>query len=199
MGDVDGRDRRSPRTDASPGSTPCGSPRTSCRGLRDAGVHVEVTGTPGEYRYTDEAPVVRLSTTESAERDWFDLGVTVTIGGEDVPFEALFVALSHGDSHLVLDSGTWFAIDRPELAQLRELIEEARTLQDRPGAGLRLSAYQADLWEELAQLGVVEQQSRRWSEAVSGLLGPPETSRTRPSPPASRRRCGRTRPTGSSG
>jgi superfamily II DNA or RNA helicase len=139
--------------------------------LREAGVRIDVTGTPGEYRFTDEAPVVQLSTTESAERDWFDLGVTVTVAGEDVPFEPLFVALAHGDSHLVLDSGTWFAIDRPELAHLRELIEEARELQDRPGAGLRISAYQADLWEELTRLGVVEQQSRRWSEAVSGLLG----------------------------
>ncbi|WP_336923513.1 DEAD/DEAH box helicase [Aquipuribacter sp. SD81] len=139
--------------------------------LREAGVAVEVHGEPGEYRYTDEAPVVRLSTTESADRDWFDLGVTVTVGDEQVPFEPLFVALAHGESHLVLDSGTWFAIDRPELEQLRTLIEEARELQDRPGDGLRISAYQADLWEELARLGVVEQQSRRWAEAVGALSG----------------------------
>ncbi|MFC5381630.1 SNF2-related protein [Aquipuribacter nitratireducens] len=139
--------------------------------LRDAGVEVEVRGAPGEYRYTEEAPVVRLSATESGQRDWFDLGVTVTVAGEQVPFEPLFVALAHGDSHLVLDSGTWFAIDRPELAQLRSLIEEARELQDRPSDGLRISAYQADLWQELTRLGVVEEQSRRWSEAVGALVG----------------------------
>ena len=131
---------------------------------------VEVTGSPADYRYTEAAPLIQVSATESAERDWFDLGVTVTVDGEEIPFHPLFVALTRGDSHLVLDSGTWFSIERPELAQLRTLIEEARGLQDRESDGMRISAYQADLWDELSALGVVQEQSERWTRAVRGLL-----------------------------
>jgi len=138
--------------------------------LQNADVDVEVVGTATEFRWTDSAPLIEVSATESGERDWFDLGVTVSVDGEDIPFHPLFVALAHGDSHLVLDSGTWFSIDRPELSQLRTLIEEARELQDKPTDDLRISAYQADLWDELTQLGVVQQQSARWDAAVRGLL-----------------------------
>jgi len=138
--------------------------------LLEAGVEVEVTGTATEFRRSDAAPVIQLSTTESGERDWFDLGVTVTIDGEDIPFHPLFVALANGETHLVLDSGTWFEIDRPELEQLRVLIDEARGLQDKESDDLRISAYQADLWDELTQLGVVQEQSDRWTRAVQGLL-----------------------------
>jgi len=138
--------------------------------LVQAGVTVETTGTAADYRFTEATPVIELRTTESGERDWFDLGVTVSVDGEDIPFEPLFVALAHGETHLVLDSGTWFSIDRPELLQLRELIDEARGLQDKDSDGLRISAYQADLWDELTHLGVVQEQSDRWTRAVRGLL-----------------------------
>jgi SNF2 family DNA or RNA helicase len=50
------------------------------------------------------------------------------------------------------------------------LIGEARALQDRASDGLRVSVYQAGLWEELLELGVVEAQSARWTGAVKGLL-----------------------------
>ena len=151
--------------------------------LRNADVDVVVIGTPTEFRWTDSAPLIEVSATESGERDWFDLGVTVSVDGEQIPFHPLFVALAHGDSHLVLDSGTWFSIDRPELAQLRTLIEEARELQDKPTDGLRISAYQADLWDELTQLGVVQQQSARWDAAVRGLLDAAPDADPVPVPP----------------
>ena len=154
--------------------------------LENAGVDVQVVGEPTEFRWTDSAPLIEVSATESGERDWFDLGVTVSVDGEQIPFHPLFVALARGDSHLVLDSGTWFSIERPELAQLRTLIEEARELQDRPTDDLRISAYQADLWDELTHLGVVQEQSARWDAAVKGLLeATPETD-PRPVPPGLR-------------
>ena len=154
--------------------------------LENAGVDVQVVGEPTEFRWTDSAPLIEVSATESGERDWFDLGVTVSVDGEQIPFHPLFVALAQGDSHLVLDSGTWFSIERPELAQLRTLIEEARELQDRPTDDLRISAYQADLWDELTHLGVVQEQSARWDAAVKGLLeATPETDPA-PVPPGLR-------------
>src|SRR5659263_479390 len=98
--------------------------------LREQGVAVEIFGTPVEYRHSESAPVIRVSATDSDDADWFDLGVTVEIDGEEIPFERLFVALANGDDHLLLDSGTYFRIDRPELERLRRLIDEARFLQD---------------------------------------------------------------------
>ncbi|WP_137119709.1 DEAD/DEAH box helicase [Segeticoccus rhizosphaerae] len=132
---------------------------------------VEVVGTPQDYRFTDSAPLISVSTTDSRDdADWFDLGVMVTVDGEQMPLVPLFTALARGESHLLLDSGTWLRIDRPELQQLRELIEEARELQDRESDGLRISSYQAGFWEELVALGVVDSQSRRWDGTVQGLL-----------------------------
>src|SRR5690606_34362944 len=101
--------------------------------------------------------------------DWFDLHVTVTVGGQPVPFEALFAALARGDDVMLLESGTWFPLDTPALQELRRLIEEARQLDDRDG-GLRLTAYQAGLWEDLVRLGVPGQQSARWQQAVDAVL-----------------------------
>jgi superfamily II DNA or RNA helicase len=138
--------------------------------LADAGVLVEVTGEPPDYRHTEAAPVVHVSATEGEDTDWFDLGVTVSVDGEDIPFTLLFTALAAGDSHLVLPSGTWFDIRRPEFDRLRALIEEARALQDADRPGLRISRYQAGLWEELVELGVVAEQSERWARDVRALL-----------------------------
>jgi hypothetical protein len=197
-GEVDGERRLLPRT------TLTGLATVRFTGdvqpvLENAGVGVEVVGTPTEFRWTDSAPLIQVSATESGERDWFDLGVTVSVDGEQIPFHPLFVALASGDSHLVLDSGTWFSIDRPELAQLRTLIEEARELQDRPSDHLRISAYQADLWDELTHLGVVQEQSARWDAAVRGLLQATRRATPRPCPPACGPSCGPTRWTATGG
>ena len=139
--------------------------------LRDGGVVLEVTGDPVAYRLATEAPEVSLAVTDAAEgTDWFNLAVSVTIEGEAVEFRELFAALATGQTHLILPSGVWFSLDRPELAQLRTLIEEARELQPREGGGLRLRAEHAGLWEELVSLGVVAEQSSAWTRAVSALL-----------------------------
>jgi superfamily II DNA or RNA helicase len=147
--------------------------------LADAGVLVEVTGEPPDYRHTEAAPVVHVSATEADDTDWFDLGVTVSVEGEQIPFALLFTALAAGDPHLVLPSGTWFDIRRPEFDRLRSLIEEAQALQDADRPGLRISRYQAGLWDELVELGVVAEQSERWARDVRALLdvddaAPPE-------------------------
>ena len=135
-------------------------------------VAVSVIGEEPAFRAATLPPVIALSTTQAADdADWFDLGVAVSIDGEEIPFRPLFVALAGGQSHLVLLSGTYFALDRPELQSLRGLIDQARALQDRPSDGVRLSVFQAGLWEELLELGVVEQQSARWAQVMAGLLG----------------------------
>ncbi|MDP9318987.1 MAG: SNF2 family helicase, partial [Actinomycetota bacterium] len=135
-------------------------------------IDVEVVGTPPDYRHSQSPPLVRVSATETPDTsDWFDLAVTVSVDGEDIPFQDLFAALARGESHLILDSGTYFSIERPEYDELRRLIEEARNLQEHEHRdGLRVSPYQAGFWADLARLGVVDEQSERWARTVKGLL-----------------------------
>ncbi len=133
-------------------------------------VDVELNAEPPEFREADEAPSVALSVTDSDDGDWFDLGVSVTLGDEPVPLAPLLAALTAGDDHLLLDSGTWFSLDLPELEQLRALIAEASLLGDAPSGGLRLRPEHAGLWEELVRLGVVAEQSAAWASSVGALL-----------------------------
>ena len=136
-----------------------------------AGVTVDITGPLPEYREVDEEPVIAIEGDQSPDgRDWFDLRVTVTVDGEDVPFESLFVALSTGQSHIVLSSGVYFSLDRPGLRQLADLIAEARAMQDSAGPdGVRLNRFQAGLWDELDRIGVVTGQAAEWQRAVAAL------------------------------
>ncbi len=146
-------------------------------------VALTVSGEPAAYVEAETTPIVHLQTLEAPDggqqSDWFDLHVTVSVAGEHVPFAPLFAALTAGEDVMLLDSGTWFTLDRPELQSLRTLIDEARELSDPGSDTLRVSRYQVSLWEELMALGVVDEQSERWSRAVNGMLGlgqaePPE-------------------------
>jgi superfamily II DNA or RNA helicase len=135
------------------------------------GIRVEVTGPVPDYREAGDSLRIGLSASELAdERDWFDLGITITVEGREVPFAELFVALASGQSHLLLPDGAYFALDKPELQALARLIEEARALQDQQDGPLRISRFQVGLWEELVALGVISHQARSWQNAVEGLL-----------------------------
>jgi superfamily II DNA or RNA helicase len=134
-------------------------------------VRVEVTGRVPDYREAGDSLEIGLSTGErDGEPDWFDLGISVTVEGREVPFAELFVALANHQSHLLLPDGAYFSLDKPELAALARLIEEARALQDQPDGELRISRFQASMWEELAGLGVVSHQAAAWQQQVRGLL-----------------------------
>jgi SNF2 family DNA or RNA helicase len=86
---------------------------------------------------------------------------------------------------LIMDTGVYFSLERPEFAQLRDLIEESKALQDRHRPELSISRFQASLWDDLTDLGVAIDQSARWEQAVRGLsdvsaiddVEPPETLR----------------------
>jgi len=137
-------------------------------------VRVEVSGGVPDYREAGDSLRIGVSAGElDGEPDWFDLGITVTVEGREVPFAELFVALASGQSHLLLPDGAYFSLDKPELAALARLIEEARALQDRSGPAdgpLRISRFQASLWDELASLGEVRHQAAAWQRQVRGLM-----------------------------
>jgi superfamily II DNA or RNA helicase len=153
------------------------------------GLRVEITGQPAAYREASDSLRIGVSADElDGDPDWFDLGITITVEGRDVPFADVFVALASGQSHLLLPDGAYFSLDKPELASLAALIAEARALTDRPsGDVLRISRFQAGLWDELASLGEVNRQARAWQLQVQGLLSadgipqadPPPTVRAR--------------------
>jgi superfamily II DNA or RNA helicase len=134
-------------------------------------VAVEVVGEPADYRDVGDSLTIGLSTVDVAgERDWFDLGVTIGVEGRELPFASVFAALARGESHMLLEDGAHFSLLAPELQELRRLIEEARALSDSPPEQLRISRYQAGLWEELAALGVVTEQAQAWRRQVDALL-----------------------------
>ena len=136
-----------------------------------ADVAVEVVGEPADYRDVGDLLTIGVSTAEIAgERDWFDLGVTISVDGRELPFAEVFVALAGGESHMLLDDGAHFSLLEPSLQELRRLIEEARALADSPLASLRISRYQAGLWAELAALGVITEQAQAWQRQVGALL-----------------------------
>ncbi len=138
----------------------------------DEQIEVRIEGDLADYGEIVDAPLIRVSATDSADEaraDWFDLAVTVSVGGHQVPFSPLFSALTRGDGRLLLVDGSWFRLDRPELESLRALIEEARALQERDVESLRISPLQSGLWDDLVALGVVDQQSSRWVERVRAL------------------------------
>jgi superfamily II DNA or RNA helicase len=134
------------------------------------GLRVEVDGEPADYREAGDSLRIGVSTDAVAgETDWFDLGITVTVEGRNVPFLDVFLALSRDQQYLLLPDGAYFSLQKPELLALRRLIEEARSLQDTPSGELRISRFQVDLWAELAALGVVERQAEAWRRQLDGL------------------------------
>ncbi|KGN37137.1 helicase [Knoellia subterranea KCTC 19937] len=137
-----------------------------------AQVEVDVVGEPAAYAEVTEAPRIAIGTSESTEgNDWFDLQISVTVGGHEVPLSDLVTALARDEQRMLLPDGAWFTLDHPELHRLRSLVEEARALQDKQSDPLRLSVLHAGLWDELVEIGVVEEQSSHWQRAVDALLG----------------------------
>ncbi len=134
-------------------------------------VVVEVLGEPADYRDVGDSLTIGVSTVDIAgERDWFDLGVTISVDGHELPFAEVFGALASGETHVLLADGAHFSLLTPGLQELRGLIEEAGALADLPAAPLRISRYQAGLWAELAALGVVREQAEAWQRQVGALL-----------------------------
>ena len=134
------------------------------------GIRVDVVGEKPDYRELTAAPTLTVRTVETDERDWFDLGVLVTVDGREVPFGPLFTALAQGSDTLLLADGSYLSLNQPVFGQLRELIAEARAL-DEWKTGLRISRYQASLWADLEELADETEQAEAWRATARGLLG----------------------------
>ncbi|WP_051972974.1 DEAD/DEAH box helicase [Cryobacterium sp. MLB-32] len=133
------------------------------------GVRVDVVGTEPAYRELTATPELTLTTVETEQRDWFDLGVLVSIDGRSVPFAPLFTALSKGQTRLLLIDNSYLSLRQPVFERLRELIDEARELSEWE-TGLRISRHQASLWADFEDLADETEQAVTWRAAVAGLL-----------------------------
>ena len=133
---------------------------------------IEVDDDVPDYREADAAPVITTSVSDDEDRpDWFSLSVRVHVGQEEIPLAQLMAAVATGEPEVLLESGTWVSIDRPEIEALARLMEEGRELADPQAQGeLRVSALHAGYYEVLESLGVIEQATARWKERVGRLL-----------------------------
>ena len=133
---------------------------------------IEVDDDVPDYREAEAAPVITTSVSDDEDRpDWFSLSVRVHVGQEEIPLALLMAAVATGEPEVLLESGTWVSIDRPEIEALARLMEEGRELADPQAQGeLRVSALHAGYYEVLESLGVIEQATARWKERVGRLL-----------------------------
>ena len=133
---------------------------------------IEVDDDVPDYREAEAAPVITTSVSDDEDRpDWFSLSVRVHVGEEEIPLALLMAAVATGEPEVLLESGTWVSIDRPEIEALARLMEEGRELADPQAQGeLRVSALHAGYYEVLESLGVVERATARWKERVGRLL-----------------------------
>ena len=129
-----------------------------------------------EFSVEEEAPQIKMAVEESGdgaagqEHDWFDLQMHISAGGHKVPFGDVFTALANNQKELFLENGKVLPLDTPLFANLKSLIEQARHLRNPQKEGFTVSRYQAGWWEELASLGIVEEQAKSWKSAMNGLL-----------------------------
>ncbi|WP_449408255.1 DEAD/DEAH box helicase [Microbacterium maritypicum] len=141
---------------------------TGVPALEADGVTVIVSGRRKAYHELSGEPEVTISTVETTDADWFDLGVLVRIDGRSIPFEPLFTALSRGRKKLLLADGGYFSLAHPALGRLRDLIDEAGGL-DEWETGPRISRYQVDLWEEFEDLADEALPAVAWRATADGL------------------------------
>ncbi|WP_314307292.1 DEAD/DEAH box helicase [Actinomyces johnsonii] len=133
---------------------------------------VEVDDDVPDYREAADTPVITTSVSDDEDRpDWFSLSVRVHVGEEEIPLALLMAAVAAGEPEVLLESGTWVSIDRPEIEALARLMEEGRELADPQAHGtLRVSALHAGYYEVLESLGVIGRATARWKERVGRLL-----------------------------
>jgi superfamily II DNA or RNA helicase len=132
-------------------------------------VIVETVGERPDYVELTDTPELTVTTVETDKRDWFDLGIMVTVEGRTIPFGPLFKALSKGEKKLKLIDNSYLSLEQPVFDRLLELIEEARSLAEWEPDKPQISRYQASLWADFEDLAEETIEATSWRAAVSGL------------------------------
>ncbi|MDV7134560.1 DEAD/DEAH box helicase [Williamsia muralis] len=137
---------------------------------------VEVAEVAQRYRQVTERAQLRIAGSQSADTDWLDLDITMDVDGEQIPIAEVLAELSTGATHMLLPSGVYFPLDSPELVKLRQLMDEAEVLGEAESGRVPAVPTNVTLWEELLELGVVDEQLQAWQERIAKLSAarPPE-------------------------
>ncbi|GAA3597251.1 DEAD/DEAH box helicase [Klugiella xanthotipulae] len=143
------------------------------------GVRVESAGTDPHYQELTGTPRLTVTTIPTERPDWFDLGVIVTVDGQDVPFAPLFRALATGTRKLLLVDGRYLSLTHPALVPLAELISASGELAEWETTPV-MSRYQTSLWADIEDLADESRPAREWRDLVAGLSGDTPQSVTPP-------------------
>lgn len=152
--------------------------------LEAAGLEVDETGLRPRFSEVTDRPEVRFvgrgeeaggaGAHTSPRTDWLDLEVVVTVGTRSLGLAEVIEAMTNGQERIVFRDGSHVRLDTPELAQLYELVLEARELAEQPDDAVRLHRHDLSLWDELAEVGVVDEQAaawaRQWADAARALV-----------------------------
>jgi superfamily II DNA or RNA helicase len=137
-------------------------------------IELEETGGRPDYRAASGAPVISFTSRDEtdaarAKPDWLDLEVTIQVEGQYLALAALLEALTLGQPRVIMPNGLHVEVDRPEFAHLAELVEAASELHEQPRDGVRVGHRDLNLWEELAEVGIVDEQAAQWVRAAEAL------------------------------
>ncbi len=123
------------------------------------------------FRESTSAPSIEftLAQEQPDHTDWLDLEVHVSIEGEQVPLPDILAAVTRHDEFLVLPSGLYVSLDRPEFARLHEVVAAAAQLREGDHGRVSVGATDLSVWAELAELGVVDAQAAAWVERATAL------------------------------
>lgn len=142
---------------------------------------VRVEGNAPRRVYTELTgePSITVTMMDTADADWFELGVLVTVDGRAVPFGPLFRALVLGRKKILLSDGAYFSLAHPALQRLRDLIDEAGELAEWETAP-RINRHQTDLWSEFEDLADQSEPATTWRALAAGLRGTETVPHTPP-------------------
>ncbi len=139
-------------------------------------LEIEELGGRPDYRAATGAPVIRFEQRPAAtdrgvplKTDWLDLEVVISVDGQYLSLSALLEALTLGQPRVIMPSGLHIEVDRPEFAQLAELVTSAGELHDQPRDGVRVGHHDLGLWEELDEVGIVDAQAEQWVRSAQAL------------------------------
>jgi superfamily II DNA or RNA helicase len=132
-------------------------------------VILEVAEVAQRYRMVTERARLRIAGSQSSDNDWLDLDITMDVDGEQVPVAEVLAELSTGATHMLLPSGVYFPLDAPELVKLRQLMDEAEVLGESDSGRVPAAPANVTLWEELLELGVVDEQLQEWQTRIQKL------------------------------
>ncbi|MGL3807749.1 SNF2-related protein [Paeniglutamicibacter sp. R2-26] len=136
------------------------------------GLVIEEKGVRPAFHELTEAPELTITTVESDRRDWFDLGLLISIGDRQIPFADVLRALSNGQTKLLMPDRSYFSLDNPLFEKLRALVAEAGALRDMKDkdADLSITQYQLSLWEELDALATHLEGPDAWATSLGALI-----------------------------